>query len=213
MKPFLEYFKMKEAMSLSGQFYGWTEESRDFRLRYLINLVQEYKLIGVGTVMPHADYQDVFLGRTNKIFDVPYHLMFHSLMSGIVTEFAKHGLQQVDFVFDEQPGQMKSVQAEWSKFKNAAPPHFKVMLGDSPTFRNDETTVPLQAADMYAWHLRALYKAAITGEPEPRAPWAPAGGTLNTVTWPWQRAGLERAYAALTEANRRGVPVEIWGDD
>lgn len=213
MKPFLQYFKMNEAMSLSGQFFGWTEESRDFRLRYLINLIQEYKLIGVGTVVPHAEYREVFFGRTDKSFDMPYHLMFHSLMSGIVTEFSKYGLQQVDFVFDEQPGQMERMAVEWSKFKNAAPPQFKSLLGDPPAFRNDETTLPLQAADMYAWYVRAINKSAINGEPEPPAPWAPAGGTLNTVMWPWKRAGLERAYAALTEANRRGVPVEIWGDD
>jgi hypothetical protein len=66
---------------------------------------------------------------------------------------------------------------------------------------------------MWAWYLRVLTTAEMSGQPAPTAPWAPAGGVMDTVTWHWTRPQLERAYAALTEANRRGVPVEIWGDD
>ena len=213
MKPFLKYFKMSEAMSLSGQFSGWTEESRDFRIRYLINLVKEHKLIGVGTTVPFADYRAVFHGKTDKTFDVPYFLMFHGLMAAIVTGFSKFGLEKVDFVFDQQPGQMDRIPGEWVKWKKATPAQYQALIGDPPIFRDDKFTLPLQAADMYAWFLRVLSTAEMNGQPTPAAPWAPAGGVMDTVTWPWTRAGLERAYAALTEANRRGVPVEIWGDD
>jgi Protein of unknown function (DUF3800) len=172
MKPFLQYFKMSEAMSLSGQFSGWSEASRNFRIRYLANLIKEYGLIGVGTVVPHDLYQEIFVGRTRKDFDVPYFLMFHGLMAGIVSEFlrVRPDLEQIDFIFDDQPGQMAKLSAEWIKFKNVAPPQYKRLLGDPPIFRNDKTTLPLQAADMHAWYVRQLSIAELAGAPLPNAP-------------------------------------------
>jgi hypothetical protein len=212
MKPRLKYFKMSEAMSFSGEFSGWSAESRDHRLKYLANLIQEYQLIGVGTAIPHDLYQDIFVGRTSKVFDVPYFLMFHALMAGIVTEFHNKQIdfERVDFVFDQQPGQMGGLGDEWIKFKNAAPKAIKSLLGDPPVFRSDETTLPLQAADMYAWFVRIWTAAEHRGETAPPAPWSPAGGTMNTVTWIWNRQQLQGAFNAVTNAKRLNVPVEIW---
>lgn len=212
MKPRLKYFKMSEAMSLSGEFSGWSTESRDHRLKYLANLIAEYQLIGVGTAIPHDLYQEIFVGRATKIFDVPYYLMFYALMAGIVTEFHRKQIifERIDFVFDQQPGQMDRLSNGWAKFKEVAPAPVRTLLGDPPIFRSDETTLPIQAADMYAWYVRVWNAAEYHGQPAPPAPWAPAGGILNTVTWVWDRQQLQGAFDAVINANRLGVPVEIW---
>jgi hypothetical protein len=112
-------FQNERSNGRGGQFDGWSIESRDLRIRYLINLLQEHRLIAVGTTIPLPDYREIFYGKTAKIFDVPYFLMFHGLMAAVVTEFSKHrhDLERIDFVFDDQPGQMARLPAEWAKWK------------------------------------------------------------------------------------------------
>ena len=216
MKPRLNAFKMSEAMSFQGEFNGWSEESRTLRLRYLANLIKEHGLIAVGTTVPLEMYQRIFTGKTtDKAFDQPYFLMFHSLMAGIVQAFSnvRQDLERIDFIFDDQPGQMERMPVEWAKFKRVGPPSLTKYLGDPPIFRSDHATVALQAADMWAWYVRVWRSAELAGEHPPDAPWAPAGGVMDTVTWHFSEENLRGSFAALTEASRRGVPLEIWPHD
>src|SRR4051812_20457247 len=60
MRPRLKYFKMTECMGLAGEFSGWSKESRDLRLRYLIKLIEEHNLLGVSGMIRTADYRRVF---------------------------------------------------------------------------------------------------------------------------------------------------------
>jgi hypothetical protein len=215
MKPRLRYFKMTECMGFGGEFSGWSKESRDQRLRYLIKLIEEHKLLGVGAAIRTSEYRKIFHNSPQKIFDVPYFLMIHGLMAGLVTPFT--GIQEaltakaekVDFVFDDQPDQMEKVLLAWSHFKEVAPESVKALLGDPPIFRNDMTTLPLQAADLHAWSLRAKLTAEINGE-KYVSPWGDAGDSINTATWAWTKGNLQITRAALDEASRLGRPAEIW---
>jgi hypothetical protein len=215
MKPRLKYFKMSECMGFGGEFAGWSKESRDHRLRYFVKLIEEHKLLAIGGVIRTAEYREIFRNSPVKTFDVPYYLMFFGLMAGLATSFADiqeavaTKADKVDFVFDDQPGQMEKVLASWSYFKEVAPDHIRPLLGDPPIFRNDMTTLPLQAADLYAWHLRAQETATFSGEAY-QSPWGNAGDAINTANWIWSAHNLEVTRAALDEPNLPGHPVGIW---
>jgi hypothetical protein len=46
MKPRLRYFKLAEAQNLKGEFGGWSEESRDERIRLLVKIIERHKFLG-----------------------------------------------------------------------------------------------------------------------------------------------------------------------
>jgi hypothetical protein len=141
--------------------------------------------------------------------------MIHGLMAGLVASFSDiqdalaAKAEKVDFVFDIQPGQMEKVLSAWSHFKEVAPPSLRTLIGDPPIFRNDMTTLPLQAADLHAWSLRAKLTAEINRE-DYVAPWGNAGDSINTATWAWTKENLQVTREALDEADHLGRPVEIW---
>jgi hypothetical protein len=215
MRPKLRYFKMSECMGFGGEFLGWSEESRDLRLRYFVNIIEEYKLLGVGGVMPTAEYHRLFRKSPQKTFDVPYFLMFYGLMAGILSDrdsienAISAKAERIDFVFDDQPGQMEKALSAWRYFKEVTPDNIKPFLGDPPIFRSDLTTVPLQAADLYAWHLRRQETVKFTGEPY-QSPWGNAGDAINTANWLWSSQNLEVMRSGLDEASPVAVPGGIW---
>jgi hypothetical protein len=74
MKPRLSYFKLSEAQGLKGEFHGWSEESRDERLRLLIRIIEKHKFLGVVSAMPLGAYKEVFGDLPDKGVRAPYFL-------------------------------------------------------------------------------------------------------------------------------------------
>lgn len=154
----------------------------------------------------------IFHNSPEKVFDVPYVLMIHGLMAGLVTAFSEiqdaltAEADKVNFVFDDQPGQMEKVLVAWAHFKEVAPAPVRALLSNPPTFRNDMTTLPLQAADLHAWSVRAKLTAEINGDVH-ISPWGNAGDSINTATWLWTRRHLEVTRAALM---RPAVSDDPW---
>ena len=56
----------------------------------------------------------------------------------------------VDFIFDDE-GEKNNVLRYWELIKINSAPEFAQWTGDAPVYRDDRTTPPLQAADLYAW--------------------------------------------------------------
>jgi hypothetical protein len=50
----------------------------------------------------------------------------------------------------------------WEYIKKYARPDVAALMGDTPIYRNDKTTLPLQAADLYAYWVRRWENEGIT---------------------------------------------------
>lgn len=61
----------------------------------------------------------------------------------------------VDFIFDEQR-EKRIIRDGWNQFKNANPSEFISRFGSEPRFENDKDFLPIQAADLWAWHVRSF---------------------------------------------------------
>jgi len=60
----------------------------------------------------------------------------------------------VDYIFDQQ-GSMGDDSVIWYKhIKSWQKPEMAALMGGNPRFEDDKTVLPLQAADMLAWHVR-----------------------------------------------------------
>jgi hypothetical protein len=46
MKPRLRYFKLMEAQNQTGEFGGWTEASRNERMRLLVKTIEQFRFLG-----------------------------------------------------------------------------------------------------------------------------------------------------------------------
>ena len=44
---------LKAYFDFSGEFHGISEESRDEKLKLLVGLIAEYKILGAASVIPH----------------------------------------------------------------------------------------------------------------------------------------------------------------
>jgi hypothetical protein len=68
---------------------------------------------------------------------------------------------KVHFVFDSEDAEpIAEIQRTYAEFFRAAPPFYNKYLSGTPHFERDEDVLPLQAADVLAWHVRRAYFAS-----------------------------------------------------
>ncbi len=85
----------------------------------------------------------------------PYHYAFTSIIATVARFQHQIGLHSpIDFVFDEAMHEKASCINGWERFKLAAAPDTRELMGRTPGFEDDEEVLPLQAADLYAWWVR-----------------------------------------------------------
>jgi hypothetical protein len=161
------YIKMREAMSLTGQFDGWDERDRDARLRQFWAITKKYVDYGVVSLVEDAPYQAAFRGKLSKTFDHSYFYVVTRLM---MRTLSREGVierrdAKVSFVFDQQElGQKREILSWWEYMKLASPIADEVFgplslkwhkhVGRAPAWKDEKELVALQAADMLAWVAR-----------------------------------------------------------
>jgi len=166
LSPSLEYFKASEAFSLRGQFSrgrGWNDDLRDERVRKLAHVIRQHAKLGVSASIQHAHFEKYMrvipaVGR-RLATDQAYPYLFFRLMTGQLILSEKAGLlDRHDVVMDEQTGMEDEIREIWPGYREMLAKHgrahYAPMLGSQPYFLNDKEFLPLQAADLYAWHVR-----------------------------------------------------------
>jgi hypothetical protein len=167
--PKLDYFKMNEAASMSGQFHprrGWTEAKRDDRLVTLARIIKDHTSVRVSAWIRHADYNKYILPLPALVrhlgVDSPYVLLVHQLILAIAVMGDRHGIiTPPDYIFDTEKSFDEEIFANWPTMKwlveNSTKSDLAKFFGDRPIFRDDKSFLPLQAADLYAWQVRNRY--------------------------------------------------------
>jgi hypothetical protein len=153
--PRIEYFKMREAQNLSGQFFGWDPIVRNRKVHAMADVIEEHEPWSIEAYMSKAQYQRIVAPIVPHDIRHPYLDLFYALIIKLAHWHYSLGLQiPVDFVFDEQ-GEIGEEAVMWySHIKSLQPPEIQALMGSTPIFRDDKKVLPLQAADLLAWHLR-----------------------------------------------------------
>jgi Protein of unknown function (DUF3800) len=153
--PTIQYFKMREAENLSGEFLGWDAAARDAKVLAFADLIEKHKPWSIACFISRADHQDIIRPIIPYDLRHPYVDAFYAIIIKLAQWHRHDGrTAPVDLVFDEQ-GEMGRNAAMWYEhIKSMQPPEIQAMLGDIPEFRDDKQTPPIQAADLLAWHLR-----------------------------------------------------------
>jgi hypothetical protein len=190
--PRIEYFKYAEAMNFKGQFAGILEAARKEKLRLLINLIEEHKIVGIASAIPHNIFFPMFGNHSHKYVRNPYFISFYGIAGRLTAYLAANGIKEkVEFIFDFQPGsdQMREAQDGWSNFREVAPPEYHDYIQvHPPSFLDDKDVVALQAADLHAGWTRETLTMLERGVTDPKPIWHPSGDKIISIGVAW---GLE----------------------
>jgi hypothetical protein len=153
--PSIEFFHANEAHRRKGPFQGWKTPARDMKVEQLVDVIERHRLASFDTRMSLDSFKRILLPISPYDLKSPYLILFQAVMANAAMQLHSNGLTiPIDFVFDEQ-GEIGAMAALWHRFSlSSLPPHLRPLLGSSPIFCDDKKMVPLQAADMLAWHLR-----------------------------------------------------------
>jgi hypothetical protein len=108
----------------------------------------------------------------------PYLNLFYAVILKLAQWHHDDGVTlPVDYVFDNQ-GAIGAEAAIWYEhIKSWQKPEITAVMGSSPKFEDDKLVLPLQAADMLAWHMRRHKEHP--SEDDRKWPTAPVVGLLH----------------------------------
>ncbi|UFS74142.1 DUF3800 domain-containing protein [Tardiphaga sp. 37S4] len=218
-EPQISYFKFSEALSLKGQFLGWSAEQRNAKVLALVNLFEQFPVVGISASAPHAVFQRIF-GNAKGAAGNPYAMLFYGIIHRLVSSCIANGISdQVEYVFDIQPGQTKKVLRAWDDFSTLFPKEYGNYFGEArPTFADDKSTPALQAADLHAGWRRQLNSAMLLKKPIPEPIWGNVAANIRNEFWfMWSDVAQDLYYAIfrirpLTYSFEYGYPPS-WAYD
>jgi hypothetical protein len=146
---------MSEAENLSGQFRGWTERAREVKVLSLGRLIKKYDPWSFECSVSQNSFDKILQPVAPYDLKNPYFMCFYGAIVTIARYHSSKGIDvPVDFVFDEQGGLGHFVALWYQYIKQQQNQAISKVLGAAPLFRDDKKVLPLQAADLLAWHLR-----------------------------------------------------------
>ena len=121
MSPRIEYFKFAEAMNFNGEFNGMSLERRNEKMTLLLRVIEEHKLLGVASIIPHSIFQTYFGKHPRRDVRNPYFPSLFGLVARIMMYHRALGIRdRLELFFDYQPGhadQMEAVRRGWEEFR------------------------------------------------------------------------------------------------
>ncbi len=156
--PPMDGFHMAEA----------TLEQRAQKLMPLAEVVARYKPWSFAVYVSRRDFNLAFKGVAPYAIRHPFFPCFVGIILQIAQWLAKESIAlPVDFIFDEQ-GLIGAEAVMWYDYiKSQQPPEVRALMGSTPIFQSDKEVVPLQAADVLAWHLRRATESRFALEERP----------------------------------------------
>jgi len=165
--PAIGYFKMHEACARSGEFAQFAfkrSEIRDRKVRDLLEVIETFKPVGIYSTVNWEEFRVQQTPYVEGAAKDPYHCLVPWLFDAVMAwqEQLEIFPKPVDFIFDEQGDKIgNAIHAVFPEVKKTMPELLRKMFGALPMMRDDKQILPLQAADMLVWNLRAHYEPKV----------------------------------------------------
>ena len=112
-----------------------------------------------------------------------------------------YGLHEpIDFIFDNQVMEKGKIMDAWDWFKNDMKAD-KDLIGSDPSFLDDITFLPLQAADLIAWWIRKMASEKSDNAQRIEFPWV-AKRQIPGFQFNFDEARLKQEFDRATLAIR-----------
>lgn len=153
--PSISYLKMAEAQNLKGQFRHWTEEQKDEKLKSLARVIRHFRPMSFEISVSVKDFDELVKSKAPYGLATPYLPCLFGVVSSVSRIVHKEGSNlPVGFIFDEQNGVGSDFLQFFPHMIRNLPAGARKLIKAPPEFKDDKTYLPLQAADMLAWHIR-----------------------------------------------------------
>lgn len=158
--PAIGYLKMSEANGFGGEFRGWDAPGRDEKLRGLARVIRHFKPRSMHASVSQSEFRAIVAPVAPHGFSTPYSLCFQAMMLPLAIFQEKERIKlPIDFIFDDQEGLGTQAAFFYGKIRERQPKKIREVMCASPIFRDEKHVLPLQAADMLAWHIRRRHEA------------------------------------------------------
>lgn len=167
-RPSIGYFKASEAYNLSGEFYhkkGWTEATRNAKVQLLASVIKHYRPLSFEFSINRQIFEDELKPVSPYGLGAPHFAMCFAVVAGIANYAAQEGITTpIEFIFDEQQGVDADIDEFFSYMKEKLPLESRRLIAELLCFKNDKDNryLPLQAADLLAWHRRREHEIGDT---------------------------------------------------
>lgn len=150
--PCIDFLHTSDAYAAKGEFENWPRTLIQKKLFDLAEVIVKFDLDRVDASILQQDFAELIKGKfPGPVADDPYFLCYYTIVTALAREPNLVGLD-IQFMFDEQGTAGLHAQAAWCQLLELFPKAYKRM--SQPIFGNDKQYLPLQAADLYAWHAR-----------------------------------------------------------
>jgi hypothetical protein len=153
-----------------GAFAALSSQEAQDKLEGLVKVFEWHgKAFGcVQSIITWDCFNHALTEEDLRIFGSPYSLCVAGIIDGCRQMLRGKNMESpVGFVFDERPDVSVRIHEAWNETKATSPEDAAVM--GSISFADDKTCIPLQCADLIAWHARRqfLQPAEDHGRPRP----------------------------------------------
>ena len=162
--PSITYLRMVEANGRRGEFQGWDERSRDIKLLRLSRIIRYFEPLSFEFSINRQLYYRAVKPVAARGLGNPYFPCAYSVVSGVARFIKSQNIRlPIEFIFDEQREISADINLFFEWMKASLPKEVRKLINGNPLFRDDKLFLPLQAADMIAWHIRREHEMGGSG--------------------------------------------------
>lgn len=165
--PTIDYFKAKEANRLVGQFdraRGWSEAMRDAKVHNFADIIAYHQPFSYQFSINRKLFEDELKPVSPYGLGRPHFTVCQAVISGLARYVSEKGITEpIEFIFDQQEGVDDDISLFLGELMKSLPQEAQRLIRGVPSFQDDrsEGNLPLQAADLLAWHIRREHEEAV----------------------------------------------------
>ena len=154
-KPSIKYLKMAEARGLRGQFRGWDDTERDKKLLRLAKTIQKFLPFSYQVSVGRTTFEKLFRPDAPYGLGKPHFACVFAIVASVTGYIAERGVDaKTEFIFDRQDEVSGDIRMFFDYMCENLSDQQRTLIRETPSFEDDRDFLPLQAADMLAWHVR-----------------------------------------------------------
>jgi hypothetical protein len=155
--PAITYFKMSECYWLKDEFHYFSRTAANRKLSQFVDAVCLYapRFAEISSVTNWDEYESAIGdGALQQVFNNPYFFSLHGVIAQVGKFLKKNNaVQPVHFTFDHQSNLNYHSGVQYGLIREKSPKEFIGHMGGI-SHEDDREFVPLQIADLIAWHVR-----------------------------------------------------------
>ena len=202
--PKISYFRMRECFAgIEGKpqedegspFFGMSTNDAKQKLETVVSVLEKHarKIISVESIITWDCFTHALSEADKDLLQSPYYFCVNGMVDGCRQALRDMKREApVAFVLDERPDVSESILRAWFMTKDSSPEDAAIMGAIS--FADDKKCLPLQCADLLAWHARRQFIQPAEDHGRSRPEYSRLrGGTSYSHIWNEEKLRVDRA--------------------